>query len=137
MQRSTIPPSRGVLPNFGPRRGVPYPHYSAISIPAAALHRLGEKIVRGITYLATTGSLIDQRYLIETHVVEDANIEVVAIDAFVASKGVQYARGPGIAVTRAPAVDDPLIALFHIEIWGRLRLRASVVPRATRDSTGV
>jgi|SRR5579862_1787812 len=133
IRRTSVPPQIGVLPNFGPQPGLAYPHYALVTIPARNLIKLGDKLVRGITYLEF-GAEISGRYMIETHVTHDEN--AAEIDALVRSKGTQHYGGPGVTVVRAAAVDDPVVALFHIDIWGRLRLRASVLPRDGSETAG-
>jgi hypothetical protein len=47
-------PVVGVLPNFGPIPGLKYPAIVQIPIDNEALEKLGQKIIRGLTYISTS-----------------------------------------------------------------------------------
>ena len=44
-------PEKGILPNFGPQPNLRYDQFVTIPIDEESLVRLGQKIIRGITYL--------------------------------------------------------------------------------------
>lgn len=124
------PSEAGALPGFGPDPGPANRSANAILIPKKSLERLGEKIVRGLTYLLT-GQLIGEDYNLEVFVVNGEAAEPV--NQILAHHGVRHDRGPGIELWRAPAQADPVSAVFAIEIWGKLKLYAGVHPRELED----
>jgi hypothetical protein len=84
-----------------------------------------EKLVRGITYVTT------KRYIEPTHQIEVLFLHPEAAKPFVdllKRFGTQHDRGPGICITRAIPEDEPNSGVFEIEIWGRLRMYATVRP---------
>jgi hypothetical protein len=95
----------------------------AISIPAKGLQKLTEKICRGIFYLED-GIFVESPYSVVHHVVSD--YDAARIIAVLDQVGKVYAREPGLTVRRAVPIDNPDAALFAIEIWGQLRMYASV-----------
>jgi hypothetical protein len=93
----------------------------AISIPAKGLQKLTEKICRGIFYLEDD-LFIEPPYNVVHHVVPDLDPIVTILGQF----GKIYAREPGLTVCRDVPNDNPNAALFSIEIWGQLKMYASV-----------
>ncbi len=119
-------PQVGVLPNFGLIPGLTYPAIVQIPIDNEALERLGQKIIRGITFIAN-GQLIDKSYSINVYFLEDEKgRDFVAI---VKTHGATNEAGPGIKVSYAFTDEGDAASLWYIEIWGRLKLYGAVVPK--------
>lgn len=118
-------PKEGILPNFGPLPNLKYDGYGAILISEDSLVKLGQKIVRGITYLVDK-SFIDDTYKINVYFVEDnkATEVVRTIEAY----GATHDKGPGIIVKHVTASEGRLASLWLIEIWGKLKIYAVVIP---------
>jgi hypothetical protein len=116
-------PLDACYPGFGPNETSHGSESVGVLIPKEGLQRLVEKICRGIFYLEDR-IFIEPPYEVVHHVVHE---HVAApIVAMVNKFGKLYARGPGLTVRRAVADDDRRAALVSIEIWGQLRLYASV-----------
>jgi hypothetical protein len=116
-------PNEGIFPNFGPQSNVYYPQYLSILISDKNLRYFGEKLVRGMTYI-TNNSFIEKDYEIQIHFVRDS--DATPFVSLVNKYGYKHNRGPGIVIERAQAHNDIKTALFTIEIWGKLRMYASV-----------
>lgn len=116
-------PERGIYPGFGPHPGEGADEQVGVPISATALHRLTEKIVRGITYLHD-GRLIEPPYQIEFYALDDD--DAAPLREVLRRYGQEYQRGPGIAVRRAVPHDEPLSAVYEIEIWRKLKTYAFV-----------
>ena len=114
----------------------PPPAYGAqppmvVSIPRGGLQRLVEKICRGIFYIED-GYFIEPPYEIVHHVVHE--IAVAPVVNLIEQHGEVFAREPGITVRRAVPPDNVRAALFSIEIWGQLKLYASVLEEDGHDN---
>ncbi|HTP66959.1 MAG TPA: hypothetical protein VMJ66_16320 [Geobacteraceae bacterium] len=126
----TLVPSKNfqdesIFPNFGIHHGYPLEDQPGVLIDESDLKMLGEKLVRGITYI------VDQCFIEKDHKVEVFFLRdeaAVPILAQLQKHGTKYECGPGITVLRAVAHDMPTAALFAIEIWGRLHMYAAVRP---------
>ncbi len=132
--RELIPPEEvpkeSIFPNFGPWPDAAPDEQLGVLVSADKLKAFGEKLVRGISYV------IDRRYIEPNHQIEiffvyDENAQEITnlIERF----GKEYHCGPGITigVVFASALfppDDPQNGLFAIDIWGRLRIYASILP---------
>jgi hypothetical protein len=129
-----VPHSNDVLPNFGVQSGLEYGgDLLAISISGERLRMLGEKIVRGVDYVLK-GKLFQKDQTIE--VVLKENEEIFKVVKIIRTKGKSFHLGPGISVSRVEAFDDPKTILFHIEIWGRLKMNIMVLPVGPNDGEG-
>src|SRR3989442_9694615 len=89
------PPTTGVLPNFGPQPHLTYGRYSIVLIPQEELVSLGNKLVRGITYLVE-GAYINHSYRIEVFFVEEGSVPEV--QEILSRHGQLEHRGPGFVV---------------------------------------
>ena len=125
------PPRDGVFPNFGPQPGVNYPKYLTVPVPKDGLVTFGRKIVRGLTYLLES-TLIPDDDSISIHFVEDRRC--AELRAQVRAGGTTFHRGPGIVVERAVAADDSSKSLWHITIFGRLKIWAAVNAEANSNT---
>lgn len=119
-------PLQAVYPNFGVHQQLPLQAQTAITIPAKAVQRLAEKIVRGI-FLIEDGKLIEPPYEISYYVLHDAG--TAEIVEMLAQYGSVHAREPGIVVQRAVAQEDAISSFFLIEIWNRFKIYAAVQER--------
>jgi hypothetical protein len=132
--RNLIPhdliPEESIFPNFGRYEGFPPEDQPGILVAQSDLIMLGEKIVRGITYVID-GRFIEKDHKIEVFFLrEDAAAPIVAL---IQRHGNVYECGPGIKVIRAVPEDMLSAAIFIIEIWGRLRMYAAAQPRPDGD----
>jgi hypothetical protein len=119
------PPPRGLLPNFGLIPGLQYPEIVQIPIDDDALVRLGQKVIRGLTYIATA-AMIDPYYAISIYFLEDdKGADFVSL---VKQRGVVHEKGPGITVAHATSDEGGLSSLWYIEIWGKLKMYGTVIP---------
>lgn len=118
-------PRSAVYPGLGERWGRPATQGLGIPVPANSLRRLTEKIVRGIFFLEDN-VFIEANHSIEFYALTEEGAEPIKklLDCF----GREYARGPGIVVRRAVTEDQPMGALFEIDIWSQFKMYASVRP---------
>ncbi|MDD5467983.1 MAG: hypothetical protein PHS96_09255 [Anaerolineales bacterium] len=126
LQVVTKLPEVGVLPNFGLIPGLNYPAIVQIPIDSAALEKLGEKIIRGITFISTN-KLIGHSYSINVYFLEDEKGRDFV--TLVKTRGATHETGPGIKVSYAFTDEGGAASLWYIEIWGRLKLYGAVVPK--------
>jgi hypothetical protein len=119
------PPPSGVLPNFGMIPGLEYPAIVAIPVPSDSLIRLGQKIIRGLTFMET-GALITEDFAIRVYFLDDH--KALGYAELVKSRGATQAVGPGVQVTHARSDEGGLSSLWYIEIWARLKMYAVVLP---------
>ncbi|MFN0313580.1 MAG: hypothetical protein ACKVQA_00885 [Burkholderiales bacterium] len=119
MERSAVYPGLGERWGRQPAEGL------GIRVPAESLRRLTEKIVRGIFFLEDD-TFLDSDHSIGFYALSDEGAG--PIKELLHRFGKEYARGPGIVVRRAVAVDRPTGGVFQIEIWGLFTMYASVGP---------
>lgn len=119
-------PRQAIYPGFGPQLEQAEADQVAITISAHGLKQLTEKVVRGLTYLEE-GKFIESTHEIENFVVNEAGASEfrAALDRF----GTTHERLPGLRIRRAAIPEDRLSGIFEIEIWGQLKLYASVTPK--------
>jgi len=129
VMRTLIPhhsiPEESIFPSFGRYEDFPPEDQPGVLISRTDLVMLGEKLVRGITYV------VDRRFIEKDHKIEVFFLREDAAAPIVAQlqkHGTVYEREPGIKITRVVPHDLPTSALFSIEIWGRLRMYAAVQP---------
>lgn len=96
---------------------------AAVVLPRKSLQRLTEKFCRGIFYLEDE-AFIESPYEIVHYAVRDEAAEPVV--NLLITHGKMYAREPGLTIYRAVAIDNPKEALFSIELWGQIKMYASV-----------
>ena len=118
-------PKDGILPNFGPQSNLHYDQYVTIPIDEQSLVKLGQKIIRGITYRFHK-SLVDDHYIINVYLIENHKAQEVV--QTIENYGVTHHRGPGIVVKYAMSDEGGLSSLWFIEIWGRLKLYGVILP---------
>lgn len=96
---------------------------ATVVLPRRSLQRLTEKFCRGIFYLEDE-AFIESPYEIVHYAVRDQAAQPV-VNLLIAH-GKIYAREPGLTIHRAIAIDNPKEALFSIELWGQIKIYASV-----------
>lgn len=126
-------PMEGIYPGLDRTWDQPRHELTGITFPHDDIKRLTEKIVRGI-YFIEDRKFIDMSYVIEFFALTDEGAKPV-ID-ILDRAGTLYAREPGIVVRRAVAQDDKMASLFCIEIWGRIKMYATVMPSIPSDDPG-
>lgn len=124
-------PAEGLFPNLGPLPTVQYDEYHAVGISKASLEKLVEKIVRGLTYKFDK-QVIGSNLEIGAYFAEDEDVK--EIEENVRYLGKTFHRGPGIEVTRAVRREGSIESLYIIEIWGRLKMYASVLLKSSKVS---
>jgi len=116
-------PYQAVYPGFGPLPDMHPSEHVAITISAAGLNKLTEKIVRGITFVLD-GRFIEPPYRIQFYALheEAAQPIVELLERF----GQSIERPPGLRITRAVVPEDRTTAVFRIEMWSSLRTYAFI-----------
>jgi hypothetical protein len=94
-----------------------------VVLPRRSLQRLTEKFCRGIFHLEGE-AFIEPPYEVVHYALHDYLAEPVV--NLLNSHGKVYAREPGLTVIRAIPIEDPKTALFSIELWGQIKMYASV-----------
>jgi hypothetical protein len=126
------PPTRGVLPGFGRDPKLEYPEFAIVKISAAGLVMLGRKIVRGLTYKLENRFIDDAQEEVGVYFLHDADgAEILGL---IGRFGSTFHKGPGITVKRAISADGSHAGLFLFDIWGKLRIYASLLPKSTVTS---
>lgn len=115
-----------VFPGFGPPPDTTINEQMGILVPEKQLKALGEKLVRGITYVKYK-RYIDQNHKVDIFFVHEKNAQLVVDE--IRRFGREYHCGPGVRIGAAFIQNDPHSGLFDIEIWGKLRMYATVLPK--------
>ncbi len=119
-------PREACLPGFGPQGDALLEKQVGILVPQRELKVLGEKLVCGITYLKNK-TYIDQNHKVDVFFAPEEGGQLVANE--IKRFGQEHHCGPGVRIGAAFINDDPQSGLFDIEIWGKLRMYAAVLPR--------
>lgn len=93
---------------------------------------IGEKFIRVAVWVMRDNQFIERDTAISTHVVHIENLP--EIEALVRG-GDALDIFPGIRVTIRTAFDHPRTHLALFELWGRLKLFVSVIPKRDVDAT--
>lgn len=117
---------KNVLPNFGKISGIKYDELKVIYISPNDLQILTEKIIKGMTYLITK-KYIDDSFCIEMYIC--GNNKSADVLNFINRYGQTYNRGQVFIFKRAIVKDEDFVGLYYFEIWGKLKIYASVIPR--------
>ncbi len=107
-------PNVGVYPNLGNRWNLPIHTLSAITIPAESVHKIFEKVTRGILY-KRHGKFVEPPYSILTRPLEEA--DAGEFNTLLERFGTRHARGPGIVVTYAYNPEDNISSIYKFEVW--------------------
>jgi hypothetical protein len=100
-----------------------------LSIKASDLRCFAEKAVRGVLWMNGRG-VVESNYTIE---LSTDQVPQTDFDAETRKHGVRFQQGPGFEVYWAPAVDDKIACQILILVFGKLVLRARVVPKSTPE----
>jgi len=116
---------RAVLPYKIPSTAMEDP--TGLLVPEKALKRMGEKFIRGITFVID-GLYIEQDHQIDVYFPHE--LDASWIIPVLRQHGKMYDRGPGISILRAAAPDDPQNGLYYMEIWNTFCMYGFVEPVA-------
>lgn len=115
---------RGVLPDKNPP---PISKKSfGILIPADALKRMGNKFIRGITFVASK-IYIDSQHEVSIFFAHEIDCQFIV--QMLNQYGKRYDHGPGLVIKYAPSLDDPQSGLYYIEIWNKVYMYGTVTPK--------
>lgn len=116
-------PVESLYPSFGIRDETASEHLPGVLVPKDGLEMLAEKIVRGLTYV------LDHKLVESDHVVSVLFLRPPDDEQFINllnTFGSEYHCGPGIKIRRGTCADDPVCGVYEIEIWGKLKMYATV-----------
>ena len=115
----TTVPITSIFPNFGFYEGIEANNQLAVLVPEKGLKAIGEKLIRGITWVVDK-EYIERKYEIGIHFFheQDAGHFKEPLKRF----GKKYSLGPGICITRAMAHEDHICGLYSLEIWGQFKM---------------
>ena len=112
-----------MIPGLGPHAEFPNAPQIQIEIPAAAVHEVAKKIVRGCEFWLADGRIIEPPYELEVHMVREPPEELLRH----LQAGPDY-LGPGCQIRRAVPVDEPMSAIYEILVWDTWKLFFSILP---------
>ena len=112
-------PGFGVQPDYGPG-----PHHATL-LSEHHLTAVSDKIVRGLTFIRE-GIPLPLEYSLGTYFPREYDDNPVLL--MFARVGGSLTRGPGFLVKYGVLSEDRLAGIYMVEIWGRLRIYASVLP---------
>jgi hypothetical protein len=119
-------PGTETFPGLGPHSGLPVHQQFEIPISETVIKEVSAKIVQGCEYVLGGERFIEEAYELSIYFAHEHKIEDV-LRLFNSFGPIQL--GPGFAVRRAPARDDPKSVLCKIDIWGTWTIYASIIPR--------
>jgi hypothetical protein len=114
-----------IIPGLGPHPGFPIESQREIGIPAQVAYDVAKKIVRGCEFWFLDGRIIDPPYKLDVYMVHPEEIPGI-VRMFDSINAVTL--GPGFRVRRAAVREDPLSAMYQVEIWGTWTLYFTVLP---------
>jgi len=126
--KATTAPISAIFPNFGFHPHVDPNEELAILIPKEGLTAIGEKIIRGITWVIDR-QYIEQNYEISIFFLRQESEGPILKPILKFGNG--YSCGPGILIRRAVCDNDHITGLYLIEIWGKLKMYGTVTPLKT------
>ena len=132
IEPTTVPLS-SILPNFGFNDGTAPNEQLAVLVPDKGLKSIGEKLIRGITWVVDN-EYINENYEIEIYIYHelDADFLEEKLNKF----GKTYALGPGIQIIRVVTRQDPICGIYSMEIWGQLKIYG-IVSLLKSKETGI
>jgi hypothetical protein len=113
------------IPGLGPHSGFPIESQREIGIPAQLVYDVAKKIVRGCEFWLSDGRIVDRPYELDVYMVHPEEIPSV-VRMFDPISAVTL--GPGFRVRRAAVKEDPLAAMYQVEIWGAWTLYFTILP---------
>jgi len=118
----TSVPLSSIFPNFGFHYGIEPKDQLAVLVPEKGLKAIGEKFVRGITWVLD-GQYIERKYKIDIYFFhEHADNPFVKI---LCKHGRLYLE-PGIRIIRAMAKEEKICGIYSMEIWSQLKMYGTV-----------
>jgi hypothetical protein len=122
-------PGTETFPGLGLHSETPEREQWQISFPAALVLQVAQKIVRGCEYKLGE-RIIDESCTLEVYFAHESDVAEVAARVFEGPSAQTTHLGPGFAVTRSAAHDDPNIVMYRIVVWGAITIYASILPRS-------
>lgn len=110
-------------PGLGEKWGRPLEQQRAITIEEKSVHRLAEKIVRGIFYL-DENKFLEPPDTVSFYAIPEQ--DAAPLVTFLQQYGTVYAQEPGIVVKRALSAENKTSSLFYIDIWSTFKMFATV-----------
>jgi hypothetical protein len=92
---------------------------------------VAEKIVRGCEY-KLANRIIDETYEMGVYFAHESDVAEQTARVFQAPRAQTTHLGPGFAVTRAAAHDDPNAVVYKIVVWGTVVIYASILDSEER-----
>lgn len=112
-----------IFPGFNKTEEAILTNLPGVLVPEDGLTMLGEKLVRGLTYILDN-MLIESDHVVHVlflHPPDDQPL-IDLLNKF----GGEYRCGPGIRIRRGITADDPICGVYEVEIWGKLKMYATV-----------
>lgn len=104
-----------------------------ITVEVRDLNRLGEKIMRGLTFIYL-GKLVTSNYQLTSNGLPGV---YPSFDSKAHCAGEQLERGPGIEVRWAKTAEDPVCGMFVIRIFGCFSIRGVILPKGYKPNNTV
>jgi hypothetical protein len=116
---------REVLPNLDATHQTNTDGYLGLLVSKKQLERFVEKVIRGVAFVENQ-IYIDDQHELNMYVLEDsaAGSIVEALE----KRGETVGLRPALIIRRAVIPEDPASGFYAIEIWGTVKLYASVLP---------
>jgi len=109
------------------KRLAEHPGSVVIAISQDSIRLMGEKFIRGITYI------LDKKYIESTHQIEiyllDKQAALPIVEP-IEKYGKQYSCTDGLVIKRAMAKDDSISGIYCIEIWDKFYFYGIVSPNS-------
>ncbi len=119
-------PLSSIFPNFGFHYNIQPKDQLALLVPEKGIKTIGEKIIRGITWVFDA-QYIEKEYKIDIYFFHE-NMDNPFLQ-FLNKFGKLYSIEPGIRITRAMAKEDKICGIYSIEIWSQLKMYGTVTLR--------
>jgi len=119
-----VPPD-GIMPGFGPSPYLNYDSYHIVPIPKESVFAIGEKFIRGLTYVQKS-AYISPPLGVRVFFAEEEDVREVS--DLILRAGEVHHRGPGLVIASAFAADAPTSSLWKIQAWGKWTIYGSVAP---------
>ena len=107
------------MPNFRLRHNV------KLGYSGQLIHDVARKIVRGCEFWLSDGRIIDPPYELDVYMVHPEEVPGI-VRMFDSMSDITL--GPGFRVRRAAVKEDPLTAMYQVEIWGTWTLYFTILP---------
>ena len=114
-----------IVPGLGPHAEFPIETQREIGIPGQLIHDVARKIVRGCEFWLSDGRIIDPPYELDVYMVHPEEVPGI-VRMFDSMSDITL--GPGFRVRRAAVKEDPLTAMYQVEIWGTWTLYFTILP---------